>query len=294
VVALLVLGALVAVAVAAAAVYVLSEMKLNRTIAPPAESIVVPSDIASIQRGQHVVGAIALCTECHAPNLAGSVVLDAASARVVAPNLTRGGIGATFRDADYARAIRDGLDPGGRQLWMMPSDDYHVITDTDLSDVIAYLKSLPPITTALPTNEIRPFGRVLVAVGQLELVPAASIDRSAPRPTAVSPAITPEYGAYLVNLAGCARCHGPGLSGGKVPGARPSSNSVAATNITPAALADWSEADFLRAMRSGRRPDARQIDTSMPWPYYAQMTDLELRAIWQFLGVIPARPTGTG
>jgi hypothetical protein len=31
----------------------------------------------------------------------------------------------------------------------------------------------------------------------------------------------------------------------------------------------------------------------MPWPYYAQMTDDELRAIWRFLQAVPARATGT-
>jgi hypothetical protein len=29
----------------------------------------------------------------------------------------------------------------------------------------------------------------------------------------------------------------------------------------------------------------------MPWLYYAQLSDLELRSIWEFLGVVPARPT---
>jgi len=36
-------------------------------------------------------------------------------------------------------------------------------------------------------------------------------------------------------------------------------------------------------MRTGRRPDGRTLDAAMPWQYYAQMTDLELRAIWRFL-----------
>jgi hypothetical protein len=35
------------------------------------------------------------------------------------------------------------------------------------------------------------------------------------------------------------------------------------------------------------------LNTSMPWPYYAQMTDDELRAIWRFLRVVAARETGT-
>jgi hypothetical protein len=103
--------------------------------------------------------------------------------------------------------------------------------------------------------------------------------------------VTQEYGAYLAEIAGCLRCHGPGLSGGTPSGALP--GAVAAANITPAGIGDWSDADFLRAMRTGRRPDGRALDSSMPWPYFAQMSELELRAIWRFLQVVPPRQTGS-
>ena len=46
-------------------------------------------------------------------------------------------------------------------------------------------------------------------------------------------------------------------------------------------------------MRTGTRPDGRILDTFMPWPYYAQMTDDELRAIWRYLQAMPPQPTGT-
>jgi cytochrome c553 len=290
--ALIVAGVVLIVGLAIATIYVVSERKLEARITLPAESVVVPDDIGSLQRGQHMVGAVALCTQCHGFTMAGGVVRDDYAARVVAPNITRGGSGAGLRNVDFARAIRDGLDPSGRVLLSMPSDDYYRMDDTDLASVIAYLESLPAVPSTLQSSQVHPLGRVLLVLGQLPLLPAAAIDRSAPRPPAVTPAGTPEYGGYLVKLAGCARCHGPGLSGGKVPGAPPT--AAVAANLTPAALGDWSEVDFVRAMRSGRRPDNRRIDTLMPWPYYAQMSDLELRAIWQFLGVIPARATGSG
>jgi cytochrome c553 len=285
----LVLGIIVALGLAAAAVFIVSERKLNASVALPNTSIAVPSDIASVQRGQHIVGAIALCTRCHGSNLAGMVVLDDASARIVAPNLTRGGVGATLRTADMARAIRDGIDPSGHPLWLMPSDNYHVLSDADLAAVLAYLQTLPSITNTLPTREIRPLGRLMLATGQWPLLPSEDIDRSARRAAAPPAGVTPEYGSYLASIAGCADCHGPGLSGGAVPGA--AAGAPPAANLTPAALGSWSEADFLRAMRTGRRPDNQAIDTSMPWPYYAQMSDTELRALWQFLQVIPALPT---
>jgi hypothetical protein len=69
--------------------------------------------------------------------------------------------------------------------------------------------------------------------------------------------------------------------------------SVPASNLTPAALGAWAEADFLRVMRTGTRPDGRRLDAFMPWPYFAQMTDDELRALWRFLQAIPPRATGS-
>jgi hypothetical protein len=35
------------------------------------------------------------------------------------------------------------------------------------------------------------------------------------------------------------------------------------------------------------------LKTTMPWPYYAQMTDDELRAVWRYLQALPRLPTGS-
>jgi len=279
---LLVLGIVLVVGLAIAAIYLLSERKLNARADVPADPISIPSDVASIQHGQHIAGAIAVCTQCHGPNLGGAVIRDDASGRVVAPNLTGGGVGSSLSDADLARAIRHGVDPTGRPLWMMPSDDYSPLSDMDLGSLIAYLRSLPPISTTLPPSEMRPLGRLLLATGRSPLLAPSGNEQSAGKP---APAVdaTPAYGQYLATVAGCARCHGPGLGGGSVPG-----SSVRASNLTTAGLGNWTEADFVRAMRTGRRPDGSELNASMPWQYYAQMSDLELRAIWEYLGVIPA------
>jgi len=174
----------------------------------------------------------------------------------------------------------------------MPSGDYYYFSDADLGAIIGYVRSLPAIETALPSNEIRPIGRLLFAVGQLSLQPAAGLDHFAPQVPAPVAGVRVEYGKYLADTAGgCSSCHGPGFSGGKIPQAPP--NAVLAANITAAGLGAWSEADFIRAIRTGMRPDGRVLNTSMPWPYYAQMTDDELRAIWRFLQAVPPRPTGT-
>jgi cytochrome c553 len=288
------LGLVLVLVLAAAAVYAVSETKLNRTVAVPNETVSVPTDITSIQRGQHLAAAVATCIDCHGPTLSGKVFVDdPALGRVVAPNLTRGrgGVGATFSDADFVRAIRHGVDPSGRPLLIMPSDDYTHFSDADLGAIIGYIRSLPAVDNQLPANELRALGRILFATGQLPLQPADNIDHTAPRPPAPQAAVTAEYGKYLADNAGCPSCHGPGLSGGPIPQAPP--GTVPAANITSAGLGSWSEADFIKALRTGIRPDGRQIDQFMPWPYYAQMTDDELKAIWRFLQAVPPRATGT-
>jgi hypothetical protein len=63
-------------------------------------------------------------------------------------------------------------------------------------------------------------------------------------------------------------------------------------NLTPqGALGRWQEADFLRAMRAGVRPDGSAIDPFMPWKTFARMSDTELRALWAYLHALPPVPS---
>ena len=46
----------------------------------------------------------------------------------------------------------------------------------------------------------------------------------------------------------------------------------------------WTEADFFRALREGRRPDGTVLDPEkMPWVRSGRMTDDEIRAVWRYL-----------
>jgi hypothetical protein len=51
---------------------------------------------------------------------------------------------------------------------------------------------------------------------------------------------------------------------------------------------NWSEEDFVNAMRTGIRPDGRVVVPFMPWDKYRYMTDEELQAIWLYLHDLPA------
>jgi mono/diheme cytochrome c family protein len=282
------------VLVAACAIYAASELRLRRTYAIPAHGLVLQPNAGAAVRGDHMVHAIGKCVECHGPNLGGRLFMDAGPLGVVyASNLTRGrgGALASYTDEQLERAIRHGVRPNGRALLVMPSDDYNRMSDADVAATIAYLRSLPPVDNTLPHSTVRLLGRLLYLKGDLPLVPAEHIDNAAPH-RASQPGATKEYGEYLANVGGCTDCHGPTLAGGRVngpPGTPPS------RNLTPdstTGVGRWTEADFVRALRQGRRPDGSRINEAMPWKLSGGMTDEEIHALWLYMRSVPARPFG--
>jgi cytochrome c553 len=98
-----------------------------------------------------------------------------------------------------------------------------------------------------------------------------------------------ELGQHIAQV--CRGCHGPHLSGGKLDG-DPDMPLVA--NITPheTGLKSWSEGDFIRALREGKRKDGTAINKAMPWQAYGQMSDTELKAVWAYLQTVPPLEKG--
>ena len=171
----------------------------------------------------------------------------------------------------------------------MPSRIWYYLSDDDLADLIAYLKSLPPVDNDLPKTELGPLGRVMLTLGQLppDLIPdVISIDHAGPRPVAPEPGVTVEYGEYLANT--CSSCHGSNFNGQLLSWAE-----SLAPNLTPGSeLHYWSEEDFIATLRTGMTPNGHQLKDVMPWKYFGQMTDDELEAVWMYLQALPALPQG--
>ena len=65
-------------------------------------------------------------------------------------------------------------------------------------------------------------------------------------------------------------------------------------NLTPheTGLKDWTEADFFRALREGKRKDGSAILAAMPWKAYGQMNDVEIKALWAYLRTVSPIPKG--
>ena len=102
---------------------------------------------------------------------------------------------------------------------------------------------------------------------------------------------TAEYGAYLATS--CTGCHGEELTGGPIPGMPP--GTPPALNLTrdeQTGLGRWTEADFARALREGKKPDGSELKAPMPWKLTAQLTDDELHALWLHLRTRQAKPFG--
>ena len=187
-------GLLVVLLLLLVGLFFVGSMKVNRTYDVAMASVAVPSDAASIARGEHYVEAVGMCQVCHGEDLAGPDIercKDASSTaysddsffgKLMPSNLTsgRGGIGNVFTDEDYVRAIRHGIGPDNKSLVLMPSEQFNKISDEDLGAMIAYLKSLPPVDNELDESGLGPLGRIL-AVFEGSLLPATLIDHDAPR-----------------------------------------------------------------------------------------------------------------
>lgn len=278
--------------VCAVVVSIGSSQRINRKYEVPAETVPISADSASLARGRHIAEAIGKCVDCHRPNFAGGMFIDQAPfMRLAAPNLTRAGLGGTLTDADWVRAIRHGVLPGGRGAVIMPAEAYVYMSDADLAAVIAYVKSVPPVQADWPAPRFGPVSRVLFAMNKLPMIPAARIDHSRRGLTFPAPDTTAEYGAYLANIGGCSSCHNHSFSGGPNPAGPP--DSPPPMNLTPIGLAGWTEAMFLDVLRKGKKPDGSAINSNfMPWQSSGKMTDAEIHAVWLFLKSLPPKQTG--
>jgi cytochrome c553 len=287
------IGALaVPAALLALVVYVRSEQRLRAVYLVRAAALSIPHDSAAVARGDHLYHAMISCDLCHGEDAGGKVYADIRMvARMAGPNLTRGkgGVGATFADSDWVRAIRHGVRRDGTSLMVMPSEVYVHLSNDDLAAIIAYLQQVAPVNRVMPASRFGPIGRALLAAGKMNILVAPKTPAYRDVPP-VPRAPTAEYGKYIADVAGCHGCHGFGLSGGRVAGP---SSFPPASNLTVAGIGNWTETDFVYAMRDGKRPDGTEINEFMPWRSFGRMTDDELHALWLHLRSMPAKAFGS-
>jgi len=206
------------------------------------------------------------CIGCHAEDkkntvpFAGGRALKTPFGTFYGPNITPdpvAGIG-RWTEADFIRAMRHGERPDGANYFpAFPYPSFTRIADTDLRDLWAYLRTLPPSTRANQEHDLRfPFGwRFLVTAWKwLFFTPG-------PFEADLKLSQTVNRGAYLVQALGhCSECHTPRnflggpkrdrfLAGGKGP------DGKGVPNLTPTKLKKLSDAELKDFLVSGTTPD---------------------------------------
>jgi mono/diheme cytochrome c family protein len=299
----MVLGALLALAGAAAAVLVaVASHRIGRRWEVPTPAVVADRAPAAVARGAALFRTE--CLGCHAgpdgrPSGRHMDDLPPFLGVIRSANLTAhptAGVGG-LRDQELARVIRNGVLPDGHHTMVMPT--YPGMSDADLSAILGFMRSGDPLFAPEARPQERPapsvIGKALLAfVYGVEPVGGAGV--------VAAPARGPDaaYGAYLANeVFHCAGCHTAGFSGDKRSdpkayaggfelrdaGGRP----VFSPNVTPDAetgLGRWSQEDLVRALRDGVRPDGTGV--GQPMLRLRLLGEDEVQAIAAYLRTVPA------
>jgi len=265
----------------------------------------IPRTPERLARGKYMVEGLVQCPLCHSENdfklrpaqplpgkKGGGFVFPPeeseipAPYRVVAPNISSDpdyGAG-RWKDADFVRALRQGIGHDGRTLFpLMPYAYFRHLSDEDLAAIIVYERSLAPVHIERPKTVLpEDVKKTLQPLPPVEHV--ADPDKSD----------RVKYGEYLVTVGHCDLCHSPvdeqgnalpGLTfAGGAPLEGPWGPTVASLNLTPdpSGISYFDEAMFIEAIRNGR-VKARLLSSAMPWSYFRNLTDDDLKAIFAYL-----------
>ncbi|MDQ6618584.1 MAG: c-type cytochrome [Pseudomonadota bacterium] len=180
--------------------------------APDAPAAATTADPALVQRGA-VLASLGDCIVCHTTPegraYAGGRALHTPFGLIYGTNITPDvdtGIG-RYTEADFVRAMRQGLGRDGRQLYpAFPYEHFRYITDDDLHALYAFIMTREAVAARTPENDLRfPYNvRALIAAWKLMFL------RDPERSAGGQPNVMSDRGAYLVaGLGHCGACHTP-------------------------------------------------------------------------------------
>lgn len=249
------------------------------------------------KRGDYLATIFA-CKDCHTlrqpdgitlvptMTLAGGQAFAGPWGTIHSANITQ--IAPNMPAADLSKLIRGQLAP----LLVMPTASYNQMSEQDMSDLIAYLHTLQPITvTNPPADQIDPNFKM------------PSLNAPVPISTTTLTGPTAEHGGYLITLAGCDDCHTPSnaqgapdktkrLSGVENFEKDAQGNSIHSANLTPdqaTGLGGWTDAQIIAAIRTGIDDEGHQLHPLMPYASaYHAYTDEDVAAVVAYLRTLPA------
>jgi cytochrome c2 len=209
------------------------------------------------------------------------------------------GIG-KWTDGELAYFLRTGVRPDGQYVppWMVKLPH---LSDEDLHSIIAFLRSDDPLVAPKATP---PLGETKPTF----LAKALAHGVFGPLPYPKEPIVTPPredrvaYGKYLTFALDCWTCHSadfksmnvmepektPGYMGGGNTLTDAEKKPIHSANLTPddeTGIGRWSEAEFVRAVTKGLRPDGRVLH--YPMLPKTELEDDEVAAIYAYLRTVP-------
>jgi len=261
---------------------------------------------ARLARGKYLAEGPAACFHCHtehdftdpeypivqARKGAGWVMpvpeLNYIASRNITPDVETG-IG-TWSDDEIARAIREGVRKDGSALFpIMPYPFFATMDDEDVKSIVVYLRTLPAVKNVVPTRQLP---------GPLEYI-VKTIPKPLTTPQPSHAASTPvERGKYLATIADCHGCHTASVQGQPLPGLDfggggsfddPAlKTKVFSLNITqdPSGIAHYDDSLFIQTIRTGR-VTSRLVNHIMPFEFFKNMTDDDLRDIFAYIKSVP-------
>jgi mono/diheme cytochrome c family protein len=279
----------------------------HRSASPATETV----DSSRIERGKYLVETVGSCMHCHSQRdftkFSGPIKEETKGMGGVAypkfgvlysSNITPDtatGIG-SWTDDEIARAIALGIRKNGDTLFpIMPYYEYNKMSKNDIYSIVAYLRTLKPISNKIPERKLKaPAG------------PERDHYTYFPIGENPHPASTDfiQNGKYLANIGACVSCHTPkteddhfiadsSYAGGDVMGQKFGFH-VTSPNITPdktTGIGKWTEESFVSKFTSYRQPGSYEFDpqkknTIMPWIMLAKMKDDDLKAIYAYLKTV--------
>jgi mono/diheme cytochrome c family protein len=134
-------------------------------------------------------------------------------------------------------------------------------------------------------------GLGVLAAGAVAWLTSSAL-RAADPPTAAPPlspaAAKIEAGRYLAVAGSCSNCHsradGEPFSGGVE--FKTDFGTIYSTNITPdttAGIGEWTEAQFVRAMREGVDDEGQHLYPAFPYTAFTKVSDADLSALFAYL-----------
>jgi mono/diheme cytochrome c family protein len=250
------------------------------------------------------------CASCHGEELEGGLELATEFGIFRVPNITpdrETGIG-DWSTLDFVNAMKRGVAPDGRHYYpAFPYTSYARMTLTDLLDLKAWLDTFAPVSGSVANHDLRFPWSIRRGVGlwklrYLDEKPLEVLTKDgAPADARL------ERGRYLVESVGhCGECHTARdlfggldttrwLAGGPSPESGSGSDGKGKVpNLTPHenGLAEWSEKQIARYLRTGFTPDYDTVGGAMVkvQENLARLSEGDREAIAAYLKAIPALP----